>query len=71
MLHLTDPLNPDTDGDGMPDDYEVATPCIDALVADGGGGADGDGLTNLIEFGLGTDPCDADSKTGPRTTSRS
>ncbi|MEP4077160.1 sulfatase-like hydrolase/transferase [Haloferula sp.] len=55
---------PDTDGDGMPDGYEMANglnPNVNdaALDNDAVGGADG--LTNLEEFNAGTDPQDSDS----------
>ena len=55
---------PDTDGDGLPDSYEVANgldPNVDdaALDNDSDGGADG--LTNLQEFNAGTDPQDSDT----------
>lgn len=54
----------DTDGDGMPDDYELAN-ALDPAVDDSGidndavGGADG--LTNLQEYNAGTNPQDSDS----------
>ena len=60
----TDPLNPDTDGDGMQDGWEVANG-LDPTGSGGENGAngdpDGDGLTNAQEAALGTKPKDADS----------
>jgi hypothetical protein len=54
----------DEDGDGMPDTYENANTCLDCEVDDAVADADTDGpdgLTNLEEYNLGTDPCDADT----------
>ena len=56
----------DTDNDGMPDNYEIANgldPNLDdaGLDNDATGGADG--LTNLQEYTLGTDPQDSDTDT--------
>ncbi len=50
----------DTDGDGMPNDYEEANG-LDPMVDDAGDDADMDNLTNFEEFELGTDPQEEDS----------
>jgi hypothetical protein len=52
---------PDGDSDGMPDWYEALHPCLDPEVPDATADPDGDGLDNLTEYGLGTDPCDSDT----------
>jgi len=59
-VHGTDPNNPDTDGDGMPDGWEVANG-LNPLVNDAALDPDGDGLTNLQEYLLGTNPQNADT----------
>lgn len=51
----------DTDGDGMPDDYEIANGFNPLNPADAGEDADGDGLTNLQEYLLGTNPHNPDT----------
>jgi len=50
----------DTDGDRMPDGYEVDNG-LDPLVKDGDDNADGDAFTNLEEFYFGGDPQDSQS----------
>lgn len=50
---------PDTDGDGMPDTWELAT--FGDLSHDAASDADGDGIPDLAEFLAGTDPLDPQS----------
>lgn len=65
----TDPFNPDTDGDGLPDGYEVYVTLTNPLspdsdgngIPDGQEDADGDGLSNFEEYNLGSDPSRWDS----------
>lgn len=51
----------DSDGDGMPDFWEIANRLNPLNASDATQDADGDGLTNLREFTAGTDPHDAGS----------
>ncbi len=51
----------DTDKDGMPDVWETANSFNPNSAADGPQDADGDGLTNVREYVLGTNPRNADS----------
>ncbi len=56
----THPKKIDTDGDGMPDGWEV-THNLNPLVDDSNGDPDFDNLTNIEEFGHKTDPRDPDT----------
>jgi hypothetical protein len=58
---LTDTIgiSPDTDGDGMRDDWEIRHG-LNPFVQDGDLDPDGDGLTNLEEYNANTDPHQAD-----------
>lgn len=51
----------DSDGDGMPDAYELANGLNPYDPTDAALDSDGDGLTNLQEFQLGTNPHAADT----------
>ncbi len=65
----TDPRNPDTDGDSMPDGWEVNVndpsnnPALwlDPIVPDGDRDPDFDGLNNSNEYAYGADPFEPDS----------
>jgi hypothetical protein len=50
----------DSDGDGMPDVWEVENN-LDPFTNDAHDDGDGDGFSNLTEYRSGTDPNDADS----------
>ena len=54
--HGTDPTNPDTDADQMPDGWELAYGFNPLDASDSTGDSDGDGLTNVEEYLGGTDP---------------
>ena len=62
LANSTDISMPDTDGDGLPDFWEVETG-LNPLSADGADGAqgdpDGDGVVNLDELSRQTDPWEA------------
>jgi hypothetical protein len=51
----------DSDGDGLPDEYEVMYPCLSPTVFDSDIDVDMDSLLPLGERGWGTDPCHADT----------
>ena len=57
----TDPVNPDSDGDEMPDGWEVANDLNPLSAADASLDPDGDGLTNLAEYVNGSEIGDADT----------
>jgi len=54
----------DSDKDGLNDLYEKLHPCMDYMDPDSDQDPDLDGLSNLDEFGLGTDPCNGDTDNG-------
>ena len=55
----TNPVDMDTDDDGMPDGWEVAYG-LDPKSNDASDDSDGDGFSNLFEYQRGTDPTDPD-----------
>jgi len=57
----TDPNDPDTDNDGLPDGWEYYHDLDPLNSSDASLDFDGDGLTNLEEYELGTDPWNVDS----------
>ena len=58
--HRTNPTKRDTDGDHMPDGWEI-TYELNPLTADGEADLDDDGLPNFREFRASTDPHNKDS----------
>lgn len=60
-LQGTDPDNPDTDGDGLLDGFEVRFGLNPLSASDGSSDPDGDGLDNGAEQAAGTDPRRADT----------
>jgi len=61
LQHLTDPTDPDTDSDGMPDGWEVQYGLDPLNDSDANGDIDGDGFTNLEEYQAGADPTEFDT----------
>ncbi|UCE36335.1 MAG: PKD domain-containing protein [Thermoplasmata archaeon] len=57
----TDPTNPDTDGDGMPDGWEVTYGLNPLWYWDRYGDMDSDGLNNIKEYQHGTNPTNPDT----------
>ncbi len=56
---VTITIDPDSDGDALPDGWELAA--FAALTFDGGDDPDGDGQDNAFELITGNDPADANS----------
>ncbi|MFC1798576.1 hypothetical protein ACFLZL_02070 [Thermodesulfobacteriota bacterium] len=59
--NTTNPNNADTDGDTMPDGWEVDNG-LDPTTDDANNDLDGDGAKNILEFNKSTDPDNASSK---------
>ena len=51
----------DLDGDGLPDGWEAEMGLVDGVDGDAADDPDGDGISNLAEYGLGTHPKDDDT----------
>jgi len=66
FVHACNPNDCDTDGDVMPDGWEVANE-LDPLVNDALDDPDQDGITNFQEYGYGTDPHEVDTGILPTT----
>jgi len=61
MLRFSVAVVSDSDGDGMPNDYELANGFNPNDPSDGGLDADADGFTNAEEFNAGTNPRNYDT----------
>ena len=59
-ITITEPVTGDGDSDGLPDSWETEHG-LDLASDDSGADPDGDNLTNLHEYKLGTDPKDGNS----------
>ncbi|MBI9021249.1 MAG: hypothetical protein JEZ10_08365 [Verrucomicrobia bacterium] len=59
-VYKTDPDKWDTDGDWMPDNWELAN-ALNALVGNSSGDADSDGVDDRQEYQYGIDPLSSDS----------
>jgi hypothetical protein len=60
LITITEPVTGDGDSDGLPDSWETEHG-LDLASDDSGADPDGDNLTNLQEYKLGTDPKDGNS----------
>lgn len=69
FLHITSPIDDDTDDDGMPDHYEIQNTFDPLDPIDGGQDFDGDGVSNAQEYRDWTDPLDASSFKRPVSAS--
>jgi titin len=60
LCSVVNPNLVDSDGDGLPDEFETAAGLNPFNANDAGLDLDGDGSSNLSEYGAGTDPNDAE-----------